>query len=108
MKKYSSIKIGKEELLKWILLQGDTTVPPNANIFWHGISHTLEVSWDEGQIPYHLRATLSDSTTERVVEFVSRNSRIEAIKAIREETKWGLKESKDWLDFNHPGTATYR
>jgi len=51
-----------------------------------------------GRVKDEFNATLDERTMREVVGMLRRRQKIEAIKLIREETRLGLKESKDIAD----------
>lgn len=48
---------------------------------------------------------MTDSTAMLVSLQAKAQQRIEAIKTLRRDLGWGLKEAKEWLDRNHPMTG---
>lgn len=102
MKKHIKLTFSKPELVD-LLKQIGVYLPDNAN-FWMD-NNQMEIAWDEGHTPFALQATLSSSPQIR--NFVDRNERIAAIKQIRTETGWGLRDAKNWLDHNFPVIRTF-
>lgn len=109
MKKNISISITRQDFVEYIKTQG-FSIPSDAIINsgpndWDGpLDFPISIRWtdDSRRVPWSLGVGLSRNTTIEVVAFVKAGKRIEAIKLVRNEQGWSLKETKDWLDNNFP------
>lgn len=89
--------------LGWILFKRRTSAQTPPARYMHS-SATLPASVDlSGLVGGNATISttqlkLSDAASEKISRLVREDKIIEAIKTLREETGWGLKESKDVID----------
>lgn len=111
MKKQVTITITREDLLLLIAEKG-MAVPSSGVTIQSGTEdwadHTefpITVKWeDNGKPVFDITAKVPYITNLAVGGFINREvpQRIEAIKVLRADLGWGLKQAKDWLDHNYP------
>lgn len=114
MEKKIQIEIELADILEWLKSKGistDQTIKITAQFDGYDatLDFPLKVEWKESLTPlpiFSVNAILPLGVLFNFKELLSPDrmypDRIACIKEIRAYTRWGLAESKSWLDHNYP------
>lgn len=114
MHKQIKITIGREDFFRMLAEKG-VEVPPYVAIRggdqdWSTeIDFPIVLQWEETEKPrFHISFRFPKTQEAAIREVAVPGGKIAAIKLVREYTGWGLKESKDWVEYHFPITNNYK